>query len=442
MKKIFLLYIITFSFNLIAQPQWIKINSPTTNVLKKIVFADSLNGWAAGLNGTIIHTSDGGETWVVQNTNTTNPIIDIHFINNQVGWALNWELNNPSFGTYIMRTTNGGVDWISEFFPIELEYFKSIFFLNEQFGLIGDRFTYYTTNSGIFWNLSQRDSDLVANFPFYQIKMLNEQLGFACGGVLDNAGVIWKTTDGGRNWKTNGISPDEIFEMFVFDSLHILALSGDPEYRYGVGLIKSSDGGETWSYEELPINAVCFGIDFRNNLEGWSAAGFKFLYTTDGGNTWNETQTPDSSIVFDLVFVNDKKGFACGQDGALLKYIPDPNFVDDETVNSDLDFQLFQNYPNPFNPTTKIRYSIPGNLKTRYSVSLQVYDILGNEVATLVDEFKEPGTYEIEFNLAQIALTGRAELASGIYFYRLQVGNSLNGSGQIFVKTRKMILLR
>jgi len=218
MKKNFLLYIIIFNFSLIAQPQWIKINSPTTNVLKKIIFADSLNGWAAGLNGTIIHTSDGGENWVIQNTNTTNPIIDIHFINNQIGWALNWETTNPSFGTYIMRTTNGGANWVSEFFPIELEFFKSIFFLNEQFGLIADRFTYYTTNSGITWNLSQRDTDIVANFPVYQIKMLNEQLGFACGGVLDNAGVIWKTTDGGRNWKTNGISHDEIFEIFIFDS--------------------------------------------------------------------------------------------------------------------------------------------------------------------------------------------------------------------------------
>ncbi|MEJ5263207.1 MAG: YCF48-related protein, partial [Ignavibacterium sp.] len=74
MKKLLILFFIVSTFKLSAQPQWVKINSPTTNVLRKIVFADSLNGWACGLNGTIIHTSDGGENWFVQNTNTTNPI--------------------------------------------------------------------------------------------------------------------------------------------------------------------------------------------------------------------------------------------------------------------------------------------------------------------------------------------------------------------------------
>jgi len=424
MKKIIIINIILSSLNLFAQAQWIKINSPTTNTLKKIVFADSLNGWACGLNGTIIHTSDGGSSWNIQNTNTINPIIDIFFLNNQIGWALSWEFNNPPFGTYILKTTDAGINWSSELFPAGMEFFRAIFFLNEQQGFLADRFTYYTTNAGISWNLSHRDSDLVANFPMYQIKMLDDQIGFACGGVLDNAGVIWKTTDGGINWKTNGISPDEIFEMHIFDSLNILALSGDPEYRYGVGLIKSSDGGESWSYQELPINAVCFGIDFKNRMEGWSAAGFKFLYTSDGGNIWNETEVPDSSVVFDLTFINNK-GFACGQNGVLFKYIPNPNYTERENFLSETDFQLYQNYPNPFNPTTNIQYAI----NSRQFVQLKVYDILGNEVATLVNEEKAPGFYEVEFNVGQTI-----SLSSGVYFYRLQAGD--------FVQTKKMILMR
>lgn len=89
-------------------------------------------------------------------------------------------------------------------------------------------------------------------------------------------------------------------------------------------------------------------------------------------------------------------------------------------------FALEQNYPNPFNPVTKIRYTIPGNVEARRGVSLRVYDILGNEVATLVDEYKEPGIYEVEFDAA--------DLASGVYIYRLQADGYLN--------TRKMILLR
>jgi len=85
-------------------------------------------------------------------------------------------------------------------------------------------------------------------------------------------------------------------------------------------------------------------------------------------------------------------------------------------------YNLAQNYPNPFNPSTTISWQSPvGSHQT-----LKIYDVLGNEVATLVDEFREAGRYEITFDASN--------LASGIYFYRLQVGS--------FVETKKMILLR
>jgi hypothetical protein len=93
-------------------------------------------------------------------------------------------------------------------------------------------------------------------------------------------------------------------------------------------------------------------------------------------------------------------------------------------------FTLQQNYPNPFNPSTRIRYSIPNVIasETKQSqfVSLKVYDVLGNEVATLVNEEKPAGSYEVNFNASQ--------LSSGIYFYKLQTGN--------FAETKKMLLLK
>lgn len=85
-------------------------------------------------------------------------------------------------------------------------------------------------------------------------------------------------------------------------------------------------------------------------------------------------------------------------------------------------FVLDQNYPNPFNPTTKISWQSPVSSRQ----ILKVYDILGNEIATLVDEYKEAGRYEIEFDAA--------ELASGIYLYKLQAGN--------FIETKKMLLTK
>lgn len=98
----------------------------------------------------------------------------------------------------------------------------------------------------------------------------------------------------------------------------------------------------------------------------------------------------------------------------------------------DFDYKLEQNYPNPFNPSTKIKYAIPALSKGEETfVSLKVYDILGNEVATLVNEEQAPGVYENEFN--SYSDEGQ-NLPSGIYFYQLRAGS--------FVETKKMLLLK
>ncbi|NWG28364.1 MAG: T9SS type A sorting domain-containing protein [Ignavibacteriaceae bacterium] len=98
-------------------------------------------------------------------------------------------------------------------------------------------------------------------------------------------------------------------------------------------------------------------------------------------------------------------------------------------------FNLEQNYPNPFNPSTKIQYQIPvGGF-----VSLIVYDVLGNEIATLVQEEKSAGEYEVEFNVGQTislsnGVSAKGGYASGVYFYTLIAGD--------FVQTKRMVLLR
>ena len=92
-------------------------------------------------------------------------------------------------------------------------------------------------------------------------------------------------------------------------------------------------------------------------------------------------------------------------------------------------FSLEQNYPNPFNPTTKIRYSIPASLNSSKEgnfTQLKVYDLLGNEIITLVNKEQQPGNYEVNFN--------GTSLASGIYFYTIRIGS--------FVSTKKMVLLK
>jgi hypothetical protein len=86
-------------------------------------------------------------------------------------------------------------------------------------------------------------------------------------------------------------------------------------------------------------------------------------------------------------------------------------------------FELYPNYPNPFNPYTKINYRLPG-VGGQYTVSLQIYDILGREVETLVNGTLESGSYSVTFNAEN--------LPSGVYFYRLKTAS--------FYQTKKMIL--
>jgi len=95
-----------------------------------------------------------------------------------------------------------------------------------------------------------------------------------------------------------------------------------------------------------------------------------------------------------------------------------------ETISNEvpIEFNLKQNYPNPFNPSTKIRWQSPASSHQ----TLKIYDVLGNVIATLVNDYKDAGVYEIDFNASS--------LSSGIYFYKLQSGP--------FVETRKMVLLR
>lgn len=127
-------------------------------------------------------------------------------------------------------------------------------------------------------------------------------------------------------------------------------------------------------------------------------------------------EAPDSSMEIATYFNNQIWQF-------LNQVICNTN-GNNEFNSSPYHFRLEQNYPNPFNPSTVIGYQLPvsGN------VSLKVYDVLGNEVATLVDEYKPAGTYNVEFTINNL------QLSSGIYFYQLKAGD--------YIQTRKMILLK
>ena len=130
--------------------------------------------------------------------------------------------------------------------------------------------------------------------------------------------------------------------------------------------------------------------------------------------------------IYDIEVKNIQNGYelwiSCASRGIAVLTVETSVTNEEEIINTPTDFVLNQNYPNPFNPTTTISFSIPFSGFT----SLNVYDILGNEVATLVNEEKPAGNYEVSFNASS--------LPSGTYFYRIQAG--------LFIETRKMILMK
>ncbi len=126
-------------------------------------------------------------------------------------------------------------------------------------------------------------------------------------------------------------------------------------------------------------------------------------------------------IVYDTVLSSDDRSAV--EEYLKNKYnITITGIEDSKSESIPAQFTLYQNYPNPFNPSTTIRYSIP---KASF-ITLKIYDILGRELATLVNEQKPAGNYQVEFNASSYA--------SGVYLYRIEAGG--------FIATKKLLLLK
>jgi len=435
---ILVLSLIFISAETYSQGTWERIDSPTKQFLKSIYFVDSLYGWAVGNSGTIIHTSDGGDNWIVQDSKTKNEIVDVFFLNRNLGWASEWNYTNIPFGTLLMKTTDGGLNWTAEPYREDNLFITNILFIDSLNGWMGGipHALVRTSDGGINWEQAHIDTMTFAFFPVLNIQFYNSQYGYACGGRFDIAGVIWRTTTGGDTWTPIDplyAPPDEIWQMHFFDSLNVIGVGGDPD-QFGVGFINTTDAGNTWDYIEIGILGAAKAVSFRTGSEGWAPIpqAHSLVYTLDSAKSWTRVYAPDSSAIYDLIFPDSLHGFAVGEEGAILKY--NPPIVDDVKVIAQTTpngYHLYQNFPNPFNPATNIKFSIPSNEIGKASkVKMVVYDILGNEVATILDKELLPGSYEIQFG----AMIDNSQLVSGIYFYQLRTGG--------YVQTKKMILMR
>lgn len=376
-------------------------------------------GRAVGDSGTIIRTTDYATTWVKEFSGVTNQLNSISFIDYK--FYKHWILagNNG----IILKTTDEGNNWILKM-SNTTKNLNALFSIVPEFcWIVGDGGTILkTTDAGENWfHQSSGTSNNLKGVHFRNI-----YFGWAVG----DAGTILKTTNGGDNWVVEYSGITKNLTSIYFANWDLGWTVGDDETiltslnLLPVELISfrgENTNGKiilTWN-TSTELNNIGFEVQRKTENHDWKTIGF-----VQGKGTTTEIQNYTYEDFEVLSTVAKRIWYKLKQ----LDFNGSYKYSDEIEVNVVPNkFELSQNYPNPFNPSTKLRYSIPLNVKGETEkILLKVYDILGNEIETLVNEAKSPGTYEITWNAVG--------LPSGVYFYRLHAGD--------FVETRKMILLR
>lgn len=406
MKLIFKIAFFLISCNLYSQ--WFTQPSGTTNTLKAVYFVNENTGFIIGEN-LILSTSNAGLNWnnsILQGRNN-----DILFVNNNTGFIC-------SDSGKIHKTTNTGVSWnlINSGTSNTL---MRISFQNENTGIVVgfNRTILKTINSGISWiNLLTNNDTL----NFFGCKIIDNDNYIVTG----SSSSIYRTTNSGADWipSTMGVVNPLWVPAFINDN------TGWITGCCGM-FIKTTDAGVNWSPEiYLTLGYTLYTMKFINNTTGYVCGDNGILYrTTNEGNSWDSTATGTNEILYSMFMVNQNTGWAVGNYGTILKTTNGggPGYtIGIQPISNEIPkhFSLSQNYPNPFNPATKIKFEIPKLSNTKVTV----FDILGKEVMTLVNEEITPGIYEIDFD--------GSKLASGIYYYNLITNN--------FSITKKMVLVK
>ena len=387
---------------------WQINSSVTENTLSEILFVNNNTGYAVcGYgSGDILKTTDAGETWVSQINQYHTPMYGLSFTDAETGYIAG--------SIDIKKTTNGGTNWFNVYSSTTNEIFTDVVFTNPNTGYITGSYgkLLKTTNAGMTWspNIINTSGGSITSLYF-----VNENTGFATG----SSGDIAKTTNAGQNW-TSQASP------FPFAYLTSVNFS-DENTGYvssGSGLLRTTNAGDTWNILNAPSGGY-YKIQFRNNFGYAVSSNGKIIKSTDAGGNWIEQPTVTDNGLYALYFNSDNYVYAGGLLGSILKTIP-AELIATSTGNIITaipeDFSLSQNYPNPFNPVTNLEFRISNS----GFVSLNVYDIQGKEVATIVNENLRPGTYKYRFDASG--------LSSGIYFYTLKSNE--------YSETRRMILLK
>lgn len=413
LKKSFVIAILLSSCY--SPAQWYSQNSKTTSYLNSVFFINQTTGWACGFE-IVLKTTNCGNTWTNAFLSGNNR--SIYFLDVNTGFICG---DNGR----LYRTVNGGQDWdpINTGVTVIL---NQVSFLNENFGLLvgNNRTILKSTDSGLNWyNILNINSTL----NFLSAKILNTNYIIASG----TESSLYTSTNSGNHWDTLSFGMPNPLLTIEFINENTGWVSG----CCGM-FLKTTNAGNNWTPEVyLTPGYSIYSMKFVNENMGWIVgdAGY-ILRTTDGGTRWDSLNSNTHKDLHGLSMVNGDTGFAVGYNGLILRttngggsgFPIGINQISSETPDG---FHLYQNYPNPFNPKTIIEYQV----SVLAQVELKVYDILGNEIKTLVNKKQNGGSYRVEFE-------GNG-YPTGIYFYRIKIqSNNITSGG--FQQVRKMILIK
>lgn len=404
--------------------------SGTTNSLIDACFTNQTTGFVVGGDGTLLRTTNAGSSWTSILTSLSNAFYSVFFINQSTGYVV-------GSGGVVLKTTNDGVNWTASF-PTS-PALRSIYFQDQNTGYIVGSFStcMKTTNGGTNWvyQTIPVNDEMLSRIVFSQGK------GFI--GVGLGVTPMYTTTDGGNTWVSdkskfrNGNGDIRISDICFCGNGIGYAVGSDV---IAVGsvvrtvIFRTTDNGNTWiELTTSNSNAYLSGLAVApNHPEIIYAVGSYFndptnnnraiiLASTNSGGSLQETPWGVNNTWLNGATTTLSNAYLVGSNGTIVTTTM-PIGINPISSEIPKEFSLSQNYPNPFNPTTNINFAVT---KTG-NVTIKVFDITGREVATLVNEKLNAGTYTVDFNASN--------LTSGTYFYKMTADN--------FSQTKKMVLVK
>jgi len=296
----------------VSTTHWEVKNSGTSNNLNGVYFISSLKGWAVGENGTILNTTDGGETWSFQTGASPYNLRDVLFVSGK-GWIVGHGISPNGI---VFTSSDEGVNWLTPgplAFPTPPYALERAFFLDPNNGwLAGNNGNiYHTVDGGNYWWNQQLNPGITEALS--DVYFRSSGKGWATGST----GRILITVDTGSTWSPVSLTGGSLYGVWFVDDFN--------GWTVGAGgvVFYSTDGGSTWGTQTSGVPTNLYSVCFVDSGTGWACgAGGTIINTTDAGAFWQRETSGVAEDLHDIYFLNASTGWAVGNNGKILKYRP------------------------------------------------------------------------------------------------------------------------